>query len=222
MTSVRRSSTAGAMRSRSRCSLAIEACPGSTSTKRSMSPPLRSSRARDPKRRILAVGPKTSRTAARIASTSRDSNRMARVYPRAVGWAQDSDEEHGGGLARGPGGPPPPVVHRPEVRLELGRAPAALRVPGVEGGRVARDLGRHRGLVDGEHAPALHDDAPADHDEVHRGAVFRVDRLLDEIVPRRESGPPQVEEDEVGALTRCDGADPLETRRARATGGRHL
>src|SRR5206468_8002725 len=72
-----------------------------------MSPPLRSSRTRDPKRRILAVGPKTSRTAARIASTSRGSNRMPRVYSRAVGWAQDNDGEHGGGLARGPGGPPP-------------------------------------------------------------------------------------------------------------------
>src|SRR5439155_5247685 len=99
------------------CSLAIEAWPGSTSTKRSMSPPLRSSRARDPKRRILAVGPKTSRTAARIASTSRGSNRMARVYPHAVGWAQDNDGEHGGGLARGPGGPPPAVQH---VKLDPG------------------------------------------------------------------------------------------------------
>ena len=80
--STRRSSTTGAMRSRSRCSFAMVICPGSTSMNRSMSPPRRSSRTRDPKRRTVAVAPKTSRTAVRIASISCGRNRMIASVPR--------------------------------------------------------------------------------------------------------------------------------------------
>ena len=57
----------------------------------------RSSRVRDPKSRVLAVGPKTSRTAARIASTSCGRKRMVRVYPGAARGTQD--------LARGRAAP---------------------------------------------------------------------------------------------------------------------
>jgi hypothetical protein len=68
----------------------------------------------------------------------------------------------------------------------------------VELRRVPGHLDRHRGLDHRQETPALHDHPVVHHDRVHRRAVLGVDRLLEEVVARREDGPAQVEHDEIG------------------------
>src|SRR5882724_6926425 len=118
-------------------------------------------------------------------------------------------------------GPPitqaPPLYNRP---ARAGKGDAGARLQSLA------DLlhgGEESSLVDEALAIVVDDDAPVDDDRMHAAPVGVVDQVVDRIPERLPLRPPGVEQHEVGALARFNGADLVaQPERRRAESCAHL